>query len=82
VSVCFRKFRFIVATCSTKSVYCRHLYDDDLLLSKRVPRGLVSVGTCSARSRMCRDVLDEVFLVHGLVRRGLVSVRTFSGRSA
>jgi len=62
VSLLVRRVRLNVATCSTKSVYCRHVYDEVLLVSRRVRRGLVFlesgrvrgglviVWTCSARS--------------------------------
>jgi len=47
VSLLVRRVRLNVATCSTKSGYCRRVYDEILLVSRRVRRGLVSVGTCS-----------------------------------
>jgi len=92
LSVCVRRGRFIVGTCSAMSVYSRDmsgvvgiqsgLVGKFGLVSVRILRGLLSVGTCSSKLGWCRYVFGEVCLVSGLIRGSQVSVGTCLAKSA
>jgi len=79
-----RRGRFFAGSCSTKSVYCRYVFGEVVLVSGHVRRGRlmsgrdrrgrVIVGMCSANSAFCRALISEVLLASGLFRRGLDSV--------
>jgi len=63
---------------SARSDFCRVLFIEVELVTRRVRRVRYSVGTCPAMSASCRDLFVEVVCVSVCVRRGRLSAQKCS----